>query len=165
MVNPLIADFEPGGSSSPSLLGAVLPLPGSQNRLLSSALIFGPRSVGMTKRARGAEEEGLAEQLCKQIEFYFSDANLRHDDHMRGLLGPEPSLEAWTDLEHIASFAKAQRLVDAANLADNDAAARLAFVRDALKPSTVVEVSDDGKNARHFSMQRRPTHHRRCSIP
>ena len=120
---------------------------------------------------RVAEEFDLTSRLRMQFEFYFSDANLRHDEHMRKLLGgTEAQLMGWTNLDHVASFQRAKALLQEAvglqtpaekkdetkdsaapeETKDSDvakaseAALRQELLQTALADSDHVEISEDG---------------------
>jgi hypothetical protein len=94
----------------------------------------------------GAPDDAAAaltvkEEVRVQFEFYFSDANLRHDEHLRQLLGSDPKLTGWVDLEQVASFKLVKQLLE------KQSEDRLSVVRDALASSQHLEVSTDGKKA------------------
>ncbi|VDK47294.1 unnamed protein product [Dibothriocephalus latus] len=75
--------------------------------------------------------DDLSAKILRQIEFYFSDANILKDQFM--LKSVKSSKEGWMKLSTVAGF---KRIV---SLTTNEQ-----DVRDALKNSSQVEVSDDG---------------------
>jgi hypothetical protein len=119
-----------------------------------------PPAKASKKRKKGkstppASEEGavptVEQRLAKQVEYYFSNANLRRDGHLKKLLGPDAALQGWAALDHVASFSRAKDIVDEAMLAQTDATAeaRLDVVRQALrKYSKDVELSEDATKVR-----------------
>uniref|UniRef100_A0A0V0JBP0 La-related protein 6 n=1 Tax=Schistocephalus solidus TaxID=70667 RepID=A0A0V0JBP0_SCHSO len=75
--------------------------------------------------------DNLSAKILRQIEFYFSDANILKDQFM--LKSVKASKEGWMKLSTVAAFKRILSLTT--NEQD---------VRDALKNSSQVEVSDDG---------------------
>nr|AFX73007.1 lupus la ribonucleoprotein [Spirometra erinaceieuropaei] len=75
--------------------------------------------------------DDLSSKILRQIEFYFSDANILKGQFM--LKSVKASKEGWMKLSTVAAF---KRIV---SLTTNEQ-----DVRDALKNSSQVEVSDDG---------------------
>ena len=65
-------------------------------------------------RSDGAAPDAVAATLQKQLEYYFSDANLRRDAHLRGLAGADDdaSLRQFVDLEHVLAFARARAILN-----------------------------------------------------
>ena len=61
-----------------------------------------------------APPDAVAAKLQKQVEYYFSDANLRRDAHLRGLAGADDdsTLRQWVDLEHVLAFSRARSILD-----------------------------------------------------
>ena len=62
----------------------------------------------------GAAPDGVAAKLQKQLEYYFSDANLRRDAHLKGLAGAndDATLQQFVDLEHVLAFSRARSILD-----------------------------------------------------
>ena len=58
--------------------------------------------------------DAVAAKLQKQLEYYFSDANLRRDAHLRGLAGADDdrTLRQWVDLEHVLAFSLARAILN-----------------------------------------------------
>jgi hypothetical protein len=72
-------------------------------------------------------------EILKQVEFYFSDANLPRDKFLWTLTQSDPKKEGWVSIQQIASFARMQRF-----------GPQEAIV-DALRTSKeLLEVSEDG---------------------
>ena len=46
-------------------------------------------------RSDGAAPDAVVAKLQKQLEYYFSDANLRRDAHLRGLPAHRPWQQVW----------------------------------------------------------------------
>ena len=115
--------------------------------------------------------EAVEQELLAQLEFYFSDASLRRDKHLRQLLGPSKELTGWVSLSEVLSFRKAAAIFDAAAAAAAAAAtsavpveaaaaaaagkpdlaeagARLALAVRALAASSALECSEDGASVR-----------------
>ncbi|KAJ1460258.1 hypothetical protein M885DRAFT_612887 [Pelagophyceae sp. CCMP2097] len=93
----------------------------------------------------------VEQRLAKQVEYYFSNANLRRDGHLKKLLGPDAALQGWASLDHVASFSRAKDIVDEALVTQKDAGAeaRLDVVRKALRSySKDVELSEDATQVR-----------------
>lgn len=100
-----------------------------------------PPTVGNDKAsdARVEDKSMVAAELRYQIEFYFSEANLRRDAYLKSLLSTADGLQGWCSLSEILRFNKAARLV-----ADLRGEAKLSFAESCLQVSEVVEV-DSGK--------------------
>ena len=62
----------------------------------------------------GSAPDAVVSKLQKQLDYYFSDANLRRDAHLRGLAGAkdDATLRQWVDLEHVLAFARARAILD-----------------------------------------------------
>ncbi|VDM33643.1 unnamed protein product [Hydatigera taeniaeformis] len=75
----------------------------------------------------------LENRILRQIEFYFSDANILKDQFL--LRSVRSNKEGWVKLSTIAAFRRVQTLTN-----DED------VIRRALKSSAQIEISDDGKN-------------------
>ena len=58
--------------------------------------------------------DAVAARLQKQLEYYFSDANLRRDAHLKGLAGAkdDATLQQFVDLEHVLAFSRARSILD-----------------------------------------------------
>lgn len=92
-------------------------------------------------------------KLRRQMEFYFSDANLRHDTYLKSLITPD----GWCSLAEILNtFQKAVKLVD--GIED-----RIAFATAALKDSDVVFVQGDRVRRKHPMSLGDPTLHLRTA--
>lgn len=76
-------------------------------------------------------------KIMKQVEFYFSDANLPRDRFLQEEL--KKSEEGWIGLSVIASFKRMQAL-----------STDLGVIAEALKGSELVEVSSDGASVRRI---------------
>lgn len=75
------------------------------------------------------------DKILKQVEFYFSDANLPRDRFLQEEL--KKNEEGWIGLSVIASFKRMQAL-----------STDLAVIAESLKESSLVEVSADGASVR-----------------
>ena len=62
----------------------------------------------------GAAQDAVAAKLQKQLEYYFSDANLRRDAHLKSLAGADndSTLRHWVDLEHVLAFSRARAILN-----------------------------------------------------
>ena len=54
----------------------------------------------------------LERRLCDQFEYYFNDANLRRDKHLRSMVG-EGDMRGWAPLCEVLTFSRAKGLLDA----------------------------------------------------
>ena len=77
----------------------------------------------------------LKQKIRKQVEFYFSKHNLPTDKFLRGNIAKDP--ERWVPMEIMMKFNRLKALSEDG-----------AVVADALKDSTLVEVSEDGSKIR-----------------
>jgi hypothetical protein len=75
-----------------------------------------------------------AAEIIAQVEYYFSDQNLRQDAHLLGMAGGDPM--GPVNLKHIMSFNKMKKFKP------------MSAVRDALRHSNMVEVTPDNKHVR-----------------
>ena len=76
-------------------------------------------------------DEDLDSKILRQVEFYFSDANILKDQFI--LKSVKSNKEGWMKLSTVAGFRRLQSLTKDENV-----------VRRALKKSDLVEVSEDG---------------------
>ena len=77
------------------------------------------------------------EEILKQVEFYFSDANLPRDKYLWTLTQSDPKKEGWVPIKNIASFKRMQRFQPVENIAT------------ALRASKeLLEVNEDGTMVR-----------------
>jgi La domain len=85
-------------------------------------------------------------EIVKQVEFYFSDANLPHDKFLWSLTQADPKKEGWVSIKQIASFKRMQRFKP------------LEAVVKALRTSKeLLEVSEDGTLVRRKIPLVKPT--------
>ena len=104
----------------------------------------------------GAASDAVAAKLQKQLEYYFSDANLRRDAHLRGLAGAndDAALRQWVDLEHVLAFSRARAILnELPGTTDGEPAAKRAkaipsVALDAARASSALELSEDGTKIR-----------------
>ena len=100
----------------------------------------------------GAAQDDVAAKLQKQLEYYFSDANLRRDAHLKGLAGADDdsTLRAWVDLEHVLAFARARAILnDDGEPAKKRAKTEIpAVALDAARASSLIELSECGTKIR-----------------
>ena len=104
----------------------------------------------------GAASDAVAAKLQKQLEYYFSDANLRRDAHLRGLAGAndDAALRQWVDLEHVLAFSRARAILDELpTTTDGEPATKRAktipsVALTATRASSALELSEDGTKIR-----------------
>ena len=103
----------------------------------------------------GAAPDGVAAKLQKQLEYYFSDANLRRDAHLKGLAGAndDATLQQFVDLEHVLAFSRARAILDETTTDGEPAAKRAkteipAVALAAARASSSIELSSDGTKIR-----------------
>ena len=106
-------------------------------------------------RSDGAAPDAVVAKLQKQLEYYFSDANLRRDAHLRGLAGADDdaTLRRWVELEHVLAFARARAILDELPTAEGEPAKKRAktipaVALDATRASSALELSEDGTKIR-----------------
>ncbi len=107
-------------------------------------------------RTAGATPDTIAVKLQKQLEYYFSDANLRRDAHLKGLAGADndATLRQWVDLEHVLAFSRARAILDELpSTIDGEPAAKRAktipsVALDAARASSSIELSECGTKIR-----------------
>jgi hypothetical protein len=75
----------------------------------------------------------LLQSIRQQIEFYFSDHNLPKDVFLNKLLQLDETGEGWVQLQVVANFNKVKQL-----------STQLDLIRDALRHSSLLMVSEDG---------------------
>ena len=103
----------------------------------------------------GAALDAVAEKLQKQLEYYFSDANLRRDAHLKGLAGADDdsTLRQWVDLEHVLAFSRARAILNESTT-DGEPAKKRAKTEiptvalAAARASSAIELSEDGTRIR-----------------
>ena len=102
----------------------------------------------------GAAPDAVAAKLQKQLEYYFSDANLRRDAHLKGLAGAndDATLRQFVDLEHVLAFSRARSILDESTTDGEPAKKRAktipAVALDATRASSALELSEDGTKIR-----------------
>ncbi|KAK1294033.1 hypothetical protein QJS10_CPA16g00044 [Acorus calamus] len=88
---------------------------------------------------RAPVREGLSDEvvqkITKQVEYYFSDANLATTEHLMRFITKDP--EGFVPISIVASFKKIKALVNSHSL-----------LADALRTSSKLVVSEDGKKVR-----------------
>ena len=108
-------------------------------------------------RTAGATPDTLAAKLQRQLEYYFSDANLRRDAHLKGLAGADDdsTLRQWVDLEHVLAFSRARAILDELpSTTDGEPAKKRAKTEipavalAAARASSSIELSEDGTKIR-----------------
>ena len=101
-----------------------------------------------------APPDAVPAKLQKQLEYYFSDSNLRRDAHLRGLAGAndDAALRQFVDLEHVLAFARARAILNESTTDGEPAAKRAktipAVALDAVRASSALELSEDGTKIR-----------------
>jgi len=78
-----------------------------------------------------------ADEILKQVEFYFSDANLPRDKFLWTLTQSDPKKEGWVSIKQIASFKRMQRFQPLESI-----------VESLRKSKELLEVSEDGTSVR-----------------
>ena len=102
-----------------------------------------------------APPDAVAARLQKQLEYYFCDANLRRDAHLKGLAGAndDATLQQFVDLEHVLAFSRARAILNE-NTTDGEPATKRAKTEipavalDAVRASSALELSEDGTKIR-----------------
>ena len=104
-----------------------------------------------------APPDAVAAKLQKQLDYYFSDANLRRDAHLKGLAGADndSTLRQWVDLEHVLAFSRARAILnELPGTTDGEPAAKRAKTEipsvalDAARASSALELSEDSTKIR-----------------
>ena len=102
----------------------------------------------------GAAPDAVAAKLQKQLEYYFSDANLRRDAHLKGLAGAndDATLRQFVDLEHVLAFSRARSILDESTTDGEPAKKRAktipAVALTAARASSSIELSECGTKIR-----------------
>ena len=106
----------------------------------------------------GAAQDAVAAKLQKQLEYYFSDANLRRDAHLKSLAGADndSTLRQWVDLEHVLAFSRARAILNElpTTTTDEEPAKKRAKTEipavalDAARASSSIELSEDATKIR-----------------
>ena len=102
----------------------------------------------------GAAPDGVAAKLQKQLEYYFSDANLRRDAHLKGLAGAndDATLQQFVDLEHVLAFSRARAILNESTTDGEPAAKRAKTIPSvalaAARASSALELSEDSTKIR-----------------
>jgi lupus La protein len=87
-----------------------------------------------------------ATEILKQVEFYFSDANLPRDKFLWTLTQSDPKKEGWVPIKQIASFKRMQRFQP------------VEAISNALRGSKeLLEVNEDGSAVRRKIPLIKPT--------
>jgi len=86
----------------------------------------------------GVLTEELRQKIVRQVEYYFSDANLSTNDYLMKFVSKDP--EGFVPIPVIASFKKVKSLVS-----------NYALVTAALRTSSQLVVSEDGKKVRRVT--------------
>jgi La-related protein 7 len=94
----------------------------------------GPAAM-LAQAAKPVVTEGLKAKIVKQVEFYFSDANLPTDNYLMKFVKKDP--EGFVPIPVVASFRKIKNLVK-----------NHGVVAAALRNSTQLVVTEDGKKVR-----------------
>eukprot|EP00271_Cylindrocystis_brebissonii_P001055 TRINITY_DN112_c0_g1_i1.p1 TRINITY_DN112_c0_g1~~TRINITY_DN112_c0_g1_i1.p1 ORF type:complete len:901 (-),score=197.88 TRINITY_DN112_c0_g1_i1:167-2869(-) len=138
---------EPRGSSPAGALADLL------NDAERSAL--GTSSVGAAKATssagatmKSAELTELKEKLARQVEFYFSDQNLPTDNFL--MKHVKKDSEGFVPISVVGTFRKVRSLLprNAAQQQNGVTSSGIALVASALRLSSELVVSDDGKRVR-----------------
>lgn len=93
---------------------------------------FAPKIMQpVDESASDLPDNSLESRILRQIEFYFSDANILKDQFLLKTI--KANKDGWVRLSTIAGFRRVQALTK-----DED------VIRSALKNSTQIELSEDG---------------------
>ena len=85
-------------------------------------------------------------EILKQVEFYFSDANLPRDKFLWTLTQSDPKKQGWVPIQQIASFKRMQRFRP------------IEIIASALRQSKeLLEVNEEGTAVRRRTQLVRPT--------
>ncbi|KAJ0977045.1 hypothetical protein J5N97_012519 [Dioscorea zingiberensis] len=87
--------------------------------------------------ARDGLSDEVIQKITKQVEYYFSDANLATTEHLMRFISKDP--DGFVPMSVIASFKKIKALVHNNSL-----------LADALRKSSKLAVSEDGKKVRRL---------------
>lgn len=89
-------------------------------------------------------DDALESKLAAQLEFYFSDANVRRDKHLASIIGAgDATMRGWMPLADLVGFRRAAELLEA-----TDASARLDAARRAVARSPALELDGGGGRVR-----------------
>ncbi|XP_031505138.1 la-related protein 6B-like isoform X2 [Nymphaea colorata] len=88
--------------------------------------------------SRDGLTEELAHRIVKQVEYYFSDANIATNDHLLRFISKDP--EGYVPMSVVASFKKIRALISSQPI-----------LADALRTSSMLVVSEDGKKVRRVN--------------
>ncbi|KAK1266198.1 hypothetical protein QJS04_geneDACA015583 [Acorus gramineus] len=94
-----------------------------------------PVEVEAPAPAREGLSDEVVQKITKQVEYYFSDANLATTEHLMRFITKDP--EGFVPISIVASFKKIKALVNSHSL-----------LADALRTSSKLVVSEDGKKVR-----------------
>ncbi|XP_020686314.1 la-related protein 6B isoform X1 [Dendrobium catenatum] len=96
-----------------------------------------PADSDSTLPAREGLSEDVVQKITKQVEYYFSDANLATTEHLMRFISKDP--DGFVPISVVASFKKIKALVHNNFLLAN-----------ALRTSSKLVISDDGKKVRRL---------------
>ncbi|KAK7245682.1 hypothetical protein RIF29_40531 [Crotalaria pallida] len=99
----------------------------------------------------GVSLDDLKLKIIKQVEYYFSDENLPTDKYLLGFI--KRNKEGYVPISVIASFRKMKKLTR-----DHS------FIVAALKESSLLVVSGDGKRVKRFNPQIQLRDHKLCTV-
>ncbi|KAK1314500.1 hypothetical protein QJS10_CPA06g01503 [Acorus calamus] len=94
-----------------------------------------PVEVETPAPAREGLSDEVVQKITKQVEYYFSDANLATTEHLMRFITKDP--EGFVPISIVASFKKIKALVNSHSM-----------LADALRTSSKLVVSEDGKKVR-----------------
>lgn len=95
-------------------------------------------AASSTSAKGGVLTEELRQKIVRQVEYYFSDANLSTNDYLMKFVSKDP--EGFVPIPVIASFKKVKSLIS-----------NYALVTAALRTSSQLVVSEDGKKVRRVT--------------
>ncbi|GAB4813744.1 hypothetical protein N2152v2_000790 [Parachlorella kessleri] len=105
------------------------------SRQSTGAAVAQPPAAGQPEEAQRRAQAELEAEIVRQVEFYFSDANLPTDDFLIKQVRSNP--EGWVPVKVVGSFNKMKKL-----------SRKLKVVAEALRQSQQLEVSADGQRVR-----------------
>lgn len=134
-VRPPFLGPAPGFITGPMYPGAPGPmyyLPAAQQGSIRMPqppfFVAHPKSGASTVSPISPESDSLRSNITKQIEYYFSDENLRTDNYLLSLM----DAQGWVPISIIADFKRVKRM-----------STDIQFILDALQNSSAVEVQNE----------------------
>jgi hypothetical protein len=105
----------------------------ASSTLVKNHLANGASPAGVNHVTNSSPTASLLDSIRQQMEFYFSDQNFPNDVFLNKLLQLDETGAGWISLKVVANFNKIKQLTT-----------QLDVVREALRSSKLIEVSEDG---------------------